>query len=191
MINFTWRVIMGKRSKGQVTEQVKQVLHNIGDTIKQARTNRKLTMSDLAKLSGVSSSVISDLENYKNVMPSIQTLMLIANALELPEETFIKEVWVNVAEKNANRDTLAIEKLRLALSEYGLPAVFMERVIDQINYYTSMSNIEHNYKIINLIYEHELKNGTKMEHIMLDPLIIFEAKKNIEFIKQIKERTLK
>ena len=182
---------MGKRSKEQVTEQVKQVLHNIGDTIKQARTSKHLTMSDLAKLSGVSSSVISDLENYKNVMPSIQTLMLIANALELPEDTFIKEVWVNVAERNANRDTIAVEKLRLALSEYGLPAVFMERILDQINYYTSMNNLENNYKIIDFIYESELSNGTQMEHIMLDPLLILEAKKNIELIKQIKARTLK
>ncbi len=182
---------MGKKSKEQVIEQVKQVLHNIGDTIKQARINKELSMSDLAKQSGISSSVISDLENYKNVMPSIQTLMLIANALELPEDTFIKEVWVNVAEKNANRDSLAIEKLRLALAEYGLPAMCMERIIDQINYYTSLNYLEGNYKIIDLIYESELKNGTNMEYITLDPLLIAEAKKNIDIIRSIKEKTLK
>lgn len=175
----------------QVDTILKQVLHDIGNTIKDARTRHNLTMAKLAEKAGVSSSVISDLENYKNIPPNIQTLMRLANALELPEETFLKKIWVNITKQNAHRDMHATEKLRLALSEYGLPTVCIGRIIDQVNYYTSLNYIEGNYKIIDLIYESELKNGTKIEDIVLDPLLILEAKKNIDIIRDIKNRVLK
>lgn len=173
----------------QVDTILKQVLHDIGNTIKDARTRHNLTMAKLAEKAGVSSSVISDLENYKNIPPNIQTLMRLANALELPEETFLKKIWVNITKQNAHRDMHATEKLRLALSEYGLPTVCMDRILDQIDYYISLNCLENNCTNINAIYESELENRTKMEDIVLSPALLSDIKRNIVLIREIKNRT--
>lgn len=180
---------MGIRTKKHIEANVKQVLHDIGRTIKDARTRKKMTMAQLAEKAELSSSVISDLENCKNVIPNIQTLMLIANALELPEETFLKQIWVNITQNNKHQDSHAVEKLRLALAEYGLPAVCMDRIIDQINYYISLSYLENNCLNINAIYESELENRTKIEDIVLSPALLSDIRRNIVLIREIKNRT--
>lgn len=44
-------------------EQVLDLLYKVGDLIKNTRETKGIKMADLAKRSGVSTSVISDLEN--------------------------------------------------------------------------------------------------------------------------------
>ena len=170
----------------KLKEKVLMLLCNIGDIIKSTRDSKKIKISDLSKLSGVSPSVISDLENHKGVMPSIYTLISIANALELPEETFLELIWSNINKKITFDNLPKLEKLKSVLTDYGLPVSCMNRVIDYIDYYVALDQIENNYKVINLIYESELSNGTQYDNIMLDPTLIMETKKNIERIEKIK-----
>lgn len=55
----------------------------IGKRIKQLRKEKKLTVRKLANLSGISPSLVSQIENSKSEA-SITTLRKIANALDLP-----------------------------------------------------------------------------------------------------------
>ena len=56
--------------------------------LREVRTGRHLTIIELAELSGVSKSHISEIENGKQI-PSIHILCLLAAALEVkPEELY-------------------------------------------------------------------------------------------------------
>ncbi len=56
---------------------------NLGETIKQCRKVKKLTLAQLSENSGISVSHLSLLEN-NNREPSISAVESIANALDLP-----------------------------------------------------------------------------------------------------------
>lgn len=60
--------------------------------LREVRTEKHLTIIELAELSGVSKSHISEIENGKQ-MPSIQILCLLAIALEIePEELYTYKI---------------------------------------------------------------------------------------------------
>ncbi len=106
-------------------------LYKIGDLINLTRKEKGLNLAKLYELSGISSSIISDLENHKGATPNIHTLIAIANALELPKETFIKIIVDSFKEcKKSDK----INALKIALTEYGLPSKYLEPVIDYINH---------------------------------------------------------
>ena len=170
----------------QFETRIKIILRNIGDLVKTTREAKDMSMGELSKRSGVSSSVISDLENYKNIMPNILTLMKIANGLELPEEALMEKIWCNATRRNNDKELNVLNRLKTTLTEYGLPPTCMARVIDYIDYYKSINELETDYKIINEIYESEMNNGTIIDNVRLDPTIILEAKKNILRLEKIK-----
>lgn len=63
---------------------------NIGNNIKQLRKSRNLTIQDLAQSSGVSKSMISEIERgIRN--PSITILWDIANSLKIPLNYILKQ----------------------------------------------------------------------------------------------------
>lgn len=69
-------------------------LDNIGDNIKTLRESRNLSLKDLAKRSGLSSSLISQIEHEK-VSPSLSTLKKLLAAMD---ETIISLVQLNYKE---------------------------------------------------------------------------------------------
>ena len=54
---------------------------NIGDKVKEAREERNMSQYRLAKITGISSSYISELENGKYRNPSAEVLMKLSRAL--------------------------------------------------------------------------------------------------------------
>lgn len=175
-----------KLEHNKLREKVEKALENIGDLIKKERKRKDIKIAKLSALAGVSSSVISDLENHKGVMPNIYTLVAIADALDLPDETFLNVIWGNVANKKTLDNVGKQERLKAVLSDYGLKANYMDKVISQVNYYISLENLDIDLKTINTIYETELSNGTKFNNISLDPVLIMEIKKNADRIEKAK-----
>lgn len=170
----------------QLKEKVLKILFNIGDLIKDTRKAKKIKIADLAQGANVSSSVISELENHKGVMPNLYTLISITHALGLPDETLFEHAWKNVSKTQAFNDLPMLDKLKNALTDYGLPPACLNNVISYIDYYIAINNLESCYKIIKAIYKNELKEGTAIDHVMLDPLLIIEANKNIDRLEKIK-----
>lgn len=58
--------------------------------VTEQREKKGLSQNQLAKLSGVPQSVISDIESGKTKAPRIDTLMAIATVLDTDVETLVK-----------------------------------------------------------------------------------------------------
>ena len=64
-------------------------LDEIGQRLKAARSERKMSLQDLAKLAGVTRSLLSQIENNKT-LPSLATLQLVSRALGVPMGSFFE-----------------------------------------------------------------------------------------------------
>ena len=63
----------------------------IGDRVKKFRTEKKMSLSELAEKAGVAKSYLSSLERNLQQNPSIKFLEKIATVLKLPVESLIHE----------------------------------------------------------------------------------------------------
>jgi transcriptional regulator with XRE-family HTH domain len=70
---------------------MREALNGIGEKLKAERTDRKMTLQDLAKLTGVTRSMLSQIENNKT-LPSLTTLQLVSRALNVPMGAFFESV---------------------------------------------------------------------------------------------------
>ena len=62
----------------------------LGDIIRKIRTDKKVTIKEIAAKAGVTSSLLSQIENNK-ANPSVNSLMAIAKALETPMSSFFDD----------------------------------------------------------------------------------------------------
>ena len=128
----------GNMSKDEVTK----ILKNIGDMIQAERAKKGWSMAQLAEISGISSSLISDLENNKGKVPNIFTLISIARALNLTDDEFIKAFWAQtkpVVRRKTERDKE--DEVRTALLEYGIPSSILKGIMDYINIIVKLSDL--------------------------------------------------
>ncbi|EOU1805661.1 helix-turn-helix transcriptional regulator [Clostridium perfringens] len=99
---------------------------NIGKNIRRIRKSKGLTIRDLSKKSEVSQGYISDLENERETLPSLDVLGKLANALEVPITKLLEvEIYDELPLTNNYRDAL------IGLTNY-------------INYVTRKNNCELN-----------------------------------------------
>ena len=167
--------------------KVKRILRDVGDLIKTTRDRRKMTMSELAQKAGVSSSVISDLENYKGIMPNIYTLLTIANALELPEETLLEIICKKATRKNDEKNINKLDKIIKLMVEYGVSPIFVREIIEYMQYFIAISKIKNTMGIITSIYKLEEQEGTKPHLVNIDSEYyeeVYDKLKQIEEIAQ-------
>ncbi len=80
-------------------------LINIALEIKHLRKSKNLNLKELSNLTGLSSAMISKIENRRSI-PSISTLLLIASALEVELADLVK----NVKRKKPNTHALMKKK---------------------------------------------------------------------------------
>lgn len=83
----------------------------IGDRVKKFRTEKKMSLSELAEQAGVAKSYLSSLERNLQQNPSIQFLEKIAQVLNIPVEHLIHEQvdkseldldWMNLVKEAMN-----------------------------------------------------------------------------------------
>jgi transcriptional regulator with XRE-family HTH domain len=72
-------------------------MRNIGSRVRTLRTERKITLPDLAERAGLSKGLISKLENAEETNPSLSTLYRIAEALDVTIADLIETEKVQVA----------------------------------------------------------------------------------------------
>ena len=144
-------------------DDMKLILKNIGELIRTSRQNKGWSMANLANKSGISSSLISDLENNKGKVPNIFTLIAIARALEIPDETFIASIWNNVSP--ACNKIKPEDKIRTALSEYGVPNVAITNIMLYAKIFARLANYMEIYNLQELVYKSEIEQGTEREKI--------------------------
>lgn len=71
---------------------------NIGQALKQARTNKGYSLRKLAKLTGLSHSFISDIEHGIS-KPSIDNLVKLSNVLGVKPDFFLNPLPVKNVQK--------------------------------------------------------------------------------------------
>lgn len=132
-----------KKNTGIMSEEeVKGILRNIGEMIKAARNNKGWSMAQLAEKSGISSSLISDLENNKGKVPNICTLISIARALNLADDEFIKGFWnKSKTVRKKNKQSVQETVVSNALLEYGIPQKALSGVMNYINMIAKAGNM--------------------------------------------------
>lgn len=65
-------------------------VNEIGERLKEIRTNRGLTLDDTAKITGVSKPMLGQIERGQSI-PTITTLWKIATGLKVPLSSFLEE----------------------------------------------------------------------------------------------------
>ncbi len=88
----------------------------IGDRVKKFRTERKMSLSELAEQAGVAKSYLSSLERNLQKNPSIQFLEKIAHVLNIPVESLIHE-QVDKAELDSDWMNLVKEAMASGVSK--------------------------------------------------------------------------
>lgn len=180
---------MLERTAGKLKRDVSLIIENIGEVIKTTRTAKKWSMAKLAEEAAISSSLISDLENNKGKTPNIYTLIAIARALDIPDETFIEKIWKNVSKENKviSNDV----KLRTALLDYGVPEQYIGNIMDYITFFTAINSIEFNSKVIKETYEKQMALHPGIDNVRIDNDFVKACKDNLEKIATIKENLQK
>ncbi|KMT21568.1 helix-turn-helix domain-containing protein [Clostridium cylindrosporum] len=76
---------------------------NIGEKLKHAREEKKLTLKSLADISGVGQSTISDIENGLSKNPRRDTLNKLANALDVSISDLFSDTTSNKNEDTSSK----------------------------------------------------------------------------------------
>lgn len=96
--------------EGETNEQA--LARRIGKVLRELRKRRDLSLNELASLSGVSRSMLSQMETGKSV-PSVLVMLKVARAFDVPLSAFIK----SGIEEGPNY--LSVEETRLTVSPGG------------------------------------------------------------------------
>lgn len=83
-----------------------------GKKIRDLRVKRGLSLTELAKLSGVSKSYLSFIERGKQANPSIEVIDKIANALKIDIQTLVTD---ELSKKQLTPTNLDKEVIQLAI----------------------------------------------------------------------------
>lgn len=162
-----------KIKQSELREDINKVLANFGKMVKETRQLKKWSTTKLAEESGISQSLISDLENNKGKVPNIYTLVAIARALDLPDETFVEQIWKNINKKSNSeqKNEFLLEK---ALREYGVPIESLNDIIIYIKYLVFMKDINKKFK------QDNVKISKDIDIILKEHLIEYLKKQNIK-----------
>ena len=70
---------------------MESLIPNIGKIIRQLRKEKKLSQTDIRKITGIEASYVSRIETGKIKSPSVKTMLKIAEALETTVENIIQK----------------------------------------------------------------------------------------------------
>lgn len=102
----------------------------LGDNIRKIRKDKKMSINNLSKKTGISLGYLSDLENNKAKNPSIDKLELIADVLQVSVDIFFKsdeEMWDEVL----NSDQIREECGTYESGEFKTPEAAMKFILKQ------------------------------------------------------------
>ena len=112
----------------KIKEEVKIIIKNFGKLVAKTRKNKNIKLQDLSKKSGVSVGVISDLENGKEKIPNLYTLIALAQTLEMNNDEFLRIIFGEIVHPDPTKKNER-ELLIDALIAYGVPEDVIENIL--------------------------------------------------------------
>ena len=109
------------QTRRQLQEEVKTIIRKFGAVVAKTRKDKGLKLQELSQESGVSIGVISDLENKKDKIPNLYTLIALARILEIKNDDFLQIIFGEIIHKDPNKKTPS-DMLVDALVAYGVPS---------------------------------------------------------------------
>lgn len=116
-----------------------KILLRLATTIKEYRAIKGIPITQLSDLSGVSTTVISDLENKKYI-PKVEVIIRLIVALELPLYAFIpensiaKDIVSSIDENSSISENETYETISKLLLNMGLDIADIEQIMDYTKY---------------------------------------------------------
>lgn len=105
----------------QLQEEVKTIIRRFGAIVAKTRKDKGMKLQELSQKSGVSIGVISDLENGKDKIPNLYTLIALAKTLEIKNDEFLQTIFGEIIHKDPNKKAPS-DMLVEALVAYGVPS---------------------------------------------------------------------
>jgi transcriptional regulator with XRE-family HTH domain len=125
---------------------MRESLNGIGRKLKAVRTERDLTLQDLAKLTGVTRSMLSQIENNKS-LPSLTTLQRVSRALNMPMGAFFE------SEERAGSPILKKKDRKRLQTRNG------------VTFYSLTPKLEnHRIEVLHNVYERNGSTGPLFSH---------------------------
>jgi len=127
---------------------------SICDKLKKLRKNRKISMSELAKASGIHQTTISAIENGRHSSPGIDTVEKLANALKVSPLYFFEERVITPFDLDAE---LPPDVMNFLLSAESLPYIKLSK--DAYEKGVSSETIRHFLELLQMT----AKNSTEKQ----------------------------
>ena len=104
----------------KIQEEVKAIIRKFGAIVAKTRKDKEMKLQELSQKSGVSIGVISDLENGKDKIPNLYTLIALAKTLEIKNDEFLRIIFGEIVHKDPTKKDPS-DILVDALVAYGVP----------------------------------------------------------------------
>ena len=118
----------------QVEEDLKEAIANFSAKLKELRQSKDLSMSDLYKLSGVSSSTINDLEKAKYA-PNLDVFLKLGYALDLSKKAVLNILLKEDKDKQSKDLTEnSLDLIKATLQCLDLSVGDIEEILEYIRF---------------------------------------------------------
>ncbi|MBS5860197.1 helix-turn-helix transcriptional regulator [bacterium] len=126
----------------KIQEEVKTIIRRFGAIVAKTRKDKEMKLQELSQKSGVSIGVISDLENGKDKIPNLYTLIALAKTLEIKNDEFLRTIFGEVIHKDPTQKD-SRDMLVDALVAYGVPIDVAANILVGIDLSYGNHSIKH------------------------------------------------
>ncbi len=122
---------MSKAFEKDVEQIVFNITANIGDYLKKRRAEKDLSIREISRRSGVSTAVISDIENGKS-LPRIEILVKLALAMDI----LLDNLFASFIPRSFSTKTIEKQQLNLSgmLERTGLSKLDVKEVLEFVEF---------------------------------------------------------
>jgi len=126
-------------------------IYLLGQAIKRAREDRRMSATTLGEQSKLSPSLISKIESGKSYLPKVSSLVSIAKALKVNSNIFIEIIKEEIYTPLHEEPKISWEKaMEGILRELGIKGSDLDLVIEFIRLVVSQTNKRHDSTILRL-----------------------------------------
>ena len=108
----------------------KKLLKTIGDTIREYKDMKGITVEELSIKAGVSDGVCSDLINCVGHVPSLDIFVKITKALDIPDKVMVRMFKGREVDVD---NICTLQEVRGTLARYGVSKVHLPMMIKMVD----------------------------------------------------------
>lgn len=125
----------------KLQKEVKAIIKKFGAFVSKTRKDKGMKLQELSQKSGVSVGVISDLENGKEKIPNLYTLIALAKTLEFSNGEFLELIFGEVIHNKSNEKNSS-ENLLNALTACGVPCDVANNITASVQLFYGKEKLE-------------------------------------------------